>query len=257
MADRLNVNSASRLLALLEHALNRPHDHTQLRVWADVFHVDNLSGRPQIQAVSEGIVLMFRQLDRMVEQLKAAGHPESTYRELVQTLDTNISPAYLNHGWKDFSVRLSAAKYPLTMLVNFLKDEENLIAGSDLAEVSQELDRLEKSLEEKEVATEVRRFVRSQIDTIRKAIWEYQFRGAEVFQDAMLQTFRDYANSEVAEKYENDPTIREVSSLWERILKFSSAADKVQRGLTAFYKMWELAEKSGIHHILKLPHHHS
>jgi hypothetical protein len=110
--------------------------------------------------------------------------------------------------------------------------------GSDLGEVTQELDRLEKSLEDKEIAPEVRRFVRSQIDTIRKAIWEYQFSGAEVFHNAILQTFRDYANSEVAEKYENDPTIREVSSLWERILKFSNAADKVQRGLTALYKMW-------------------
>lgn len=256
MGDHTNVNAAYRLLMIVEAALRRPLEHSQLRVWAEVFQVQNLAGRQQKQAVAMGIILMFRQLDRLVTQLKAANHPESTYSELVKIFDTNISPEYLTHPWKDFSLRLTAAKYPLTMLANFLTDEENLINPNDLEEVRQELDKLEKTLSDKEVAPEVRNFVKSQIDTIRQAMWEYQFRGAEVFQDAILQTFRDYANSEVAEKHENDPTVREVSSLWEKILKLSGAAEKVQRGLTAFYKMWELAEKSGIHHILKLPHHH-
>jgi hypothetical protein len=149
MSDHPNINAAYRLLMLLEAALRRPHEHTQLRVWADVFQVQELAGRQQKQAVVTGIILMYKQLDRVVEQLKAAGHPDTTYTELVSVFDTNISPEFLNHAWKDFALRLQSAKYPLTIIDNFLSDEENPIDAREFAEVREELEKLEKSLDER------------------------------------------------------------------------------------------------------------
>lgn len=251
MSDRPNTNAAYRLLMLLEAALRRPHEHTQLRVWADVFQVQDLLGRQQKNAVVTGIILMYKQLDRIVEQVKAAGHPETTYSELATLFDGNVSPEFLNHPWKDFSLRLAAAKYPLTIINNFLPDEENPIDPKEFNEVREELDKLEKSLTDKDISPEIRNFVKAQIETIRQAMWEYQFRGAEVFQDAILQTYRDYMKSDVVAKHENDPPVRKMATIWGKLMKTLDTTVKVQGGLNALYKIYQLAETVGLHHHVK------
>lgn len=251
MSDRPNINAAHRLLTMISAAIRQPADRTQLQVWSEVFKLQGLSGRQQKQAVATGLILMFKELDRIIEQLKAYGHPETTYRELASLLEHNISPEYLGHPWKDFATRLQAVTYPLTIINNFLPDEENPIDPKDFDEVRQELDRLERSLKDKEMSLEVRRFVASQILTIREAMWEYQFCGIRAFHDALLQAFRDYAGSDIPSEHKDDPPIAAMNQIWTRVKEVMATTIKIGGALTAVEKIYQLAEKVGIHHHMK------
>jgi hypothetical protein len=169
----------------------------------------------------------------------------------VTLLEQNVLFEMINHQWQDFPARLEKALYPLVILSTFLPDEEKLVDPAEFQAIRDELAKLEKSLADKEISPEVRLFVKRTIDTIRKAMWEYKFRGVDAFQDAMLETFRDYANSEVVAKHEDDPPVKTVRNLWQRLVKIMDGAIKVQGALTAVSRLFQLAESSGIYHHLK------
>jgi hypothetical protein len=251
MAEQQKINAAYRLHILLQNAVAQNPQALQLQIWANVFELQNLMGRQQKESVARGIILMFGQLDRVVEQLRALEHPENTYRPLVVLMEQNVLIEMIHHPWGDFPTRLTNALYPLFIFSTFLPDDENLVDPKEFQVIREELDKLEKSLADKEISPEVRTFVKRQIDRIRHAMWEYKFRGAQAFQDAMLQTFSDYTSSDVVPKHEKDPPVQKVGHVWQSLMKVMDSTIKVQGTLTAVQKIYQLAESVGIHHHLK------
>jgi hypothetical protein len=248
MAEQQRINAASRLHKILQAAVGHSQQATQLQVWATVFEVQSLSGRQQKEAVAKGIILLFGQLDRIVEYLRAAGHPENTYRELVSLMEQNVLIELINHPWQDYRTRLAHALYPLAILSNFLPDEEISVDPSEFQGIREELDELEKTLEQKEISPDVRAFVKRQIETIRNAMWEYKFRGAQVFRDAMVKAFTDPLAGDVVAKHPNDSTIKKTGNVWQRVIKLMDATIKIQAALTALQKIYQLAEGIIHHH---------
>lgn len=251
MAEEQRINAAYRLHIILSAAHAQSPQAEQFRVWANVFNVDGLSGRQQKQAVAVGITLMFRQLDHLVDQLRALNHPENSYRPLVSAMEQSISYEWLAQPWQQFRERLEKALYPLQIFSSVLPDEENLIDPKEFEAIRDELDKLEQSLSDKDISQTVRDFVKRQIDTIRTAMWEYQFRGAQVFQDAILQTVRDFANTDIAEKHKEDPPVQKLRHIWDKVMKVMDITVKVQGALTSGYKIYQLAESVGLHHLVK------
>lgn len=251
MAEQQKINAAYRLHVLLQAAIAQSPQALQLQVWAHAFGVQHLSGRQLKEAVTKGIILMFGQLDRVVEQLRALEHPEDTYRPLVTLIEQNVLIEMINHPWQDFPVRLTPALYPLVIFSTFLRDDEKLVDPSEFQAIREEIEKLEKSLADKDISSDVRNFVKRQIDRIRQAMWEYKFRGAQVFQDAMVQTYSDYAGSDVASTHQDDPPMRKVGHIWEKVMKVMDGTIKMQGALTAVQKIYQLVESVGIHHHVK------
>ena len=236
---------------LLAAAAAHSPQTTQIQVLAQVFKVQHLSDRALKQAVAKGVELIFEQLDRMVEQLQSLHHPEDSYHAIVATIDIVLGPEYLNQQWQDNRIRIEKILLPLNIMANWLPDEEKLIDHVEFETICEELNKLEQSLADKEVSPEVRIFVKRQISVIHKAIWEYKFRGARSFENAMVETFRDYANSNIAAEHETDLPMRKVAHIWQRIKQMMDATIKTQGALSAVQKIYELAENAGLHHHLK------
>jgi hypothetical protein len=251
MAEDKRINVAYRLHTLLAAAAAHSPQTTEIQVLAQVFKVQHLSGRPLKQAVAKGVELIFEQLDRMVEQLQSLHHPKDSYNEIVTTIDSVLAPEYLNHPWQENRIRLEKILLPLNIMANWLPDEEKLIGNTEFETICEELNKLEQSLADKGVSPEVRIFVKRQIDVIQKAIWEYKFRGARSFENAMVETFRDYANSNITVEHENDPPMQKVAHIWKRIKQIMDTTIKTQGALNAVQKIYQLAENAGLHHHLK------
>ncbi len=246
MAEQQKINSAYRLHLLLQTAMAQPQQALQLQVWAKTFEVQHLTGRQQKEAVARGIILMFEQLDRVVDQLRALGHPENTYGPLVTLMEQNVLIEMINHPWQDFPTRLVNAIYPLFIISTFLTDDEKLVDPKEFQAIRTELDKLEASLAEKEISPDVRFFVKRQIDKIRHAMWEYKFRGAQTFQDAVLQTFSDYMNNDFIATHKDDPSVQKMKHIWQNVMKAMETTVKIQGALTAAQKIYQLAESVGI-----------
>lgn len=250
MSEKKSNNPAARLLTLLTAAVRGNPQSNYLQLWSTVFELQHLSGRQQKVAVSRGIDLIYEQLDLLVEKLKGMHYAEDSYQELVSKVEQNISAEYMSHPWQDFRVRLETIIYPLRILSSALPPEESLIDAAELKVVLQELDKLEQSLSKKEIAPEMRGYVKRQLNFIRRAIWEYQFRGVQAFDDAVLDGIREaYVSRDTVEHYKNEPEVQEVSKLWVKVWDVVIKAGKVGAAITAGEHFYRLVEST-----LKLTH---
>jgi hypothetical protein len=251
MAQERHINAAYRLLTLLQEATKQAPSVIQLQVWSNTFELQNLSGRPQKQAVMRGIDLMYQQLDYVIEQLRKRNLPENTYSQLQATFERNVQFELINHPWQDFRARIEAeALYPLVIFSNMLPDEEKLVEPTDFLAIHEELEKLEKTLSDKDISSEVRSFVMQQIATIRKAMWEYRFRGTSVFRQALVETAQQFAESQITGEHKNDPHVQKVGYIWQKLTKVMDTTVKTQAALEAGHKIYQLAESVGLVHFL-------
>jgi len=246
----MKVNPALRIHDLLQLAINNTASVPQMAVWAKVFNVDQLKGRNQKLAIARGIDLLYRQLDRMVTQLRDRGFGEETYQPIVFSMEQNISVELLAHAWPDFRQRLQSSLYPLMIINNALDDEEKLIDKADLESLRGELDRLEETLAKGEIAAELQAFVKRQLEIIRQAIRDYPVRGVSAFYDAAFEGASEaWANEELVNQHKDDEAVKILTNVWTKVKQVTVAAFKVGTFLTASQRIYQLAESSS--HIFK------
>lgn len=183
MSEKQKINAAYRLHEILKAAIAQPPNITNLQVWSNVFDVQHAERRPK-QAVSRGIDLIYDQLDILVSYLKRNEYAEEVIQNLVNAIEGNISMEFAPSAWQDYRQRLSNQIIPLRIYSNTLPHEENLISPADLKDIQDELDALQLSLDNKDIPTEVREYVKKQFGFIRRAFWEYKFCGLHAFDDA-------------------------------------------------------------------------
>lgn len=239
--EQQHVNPAYRLHILLKAAVSKDPKWTQLRVWSSVFGLDNLSGRPQKQAVIRGFDLIYEQLDQILEYLKSNHCPKDAYQDLQAKIDTNIAPEFLNHQWESFNQALMTQVVPLAIFSAMLPHQENLIDPNELKSIREELEGFEKSLEGKGLSAEVRHYLKRQFGFIHRAMWEYQFRGLHALEDAMLDTLREASVSrETLASHKDDPEVKEISKLWGKLWQTVIKAGQVGAALKASEEFYRL-----------------
>jgi hypothetical protein len=243
------INAAYRLLEILGQAVAHQPQQSQIQVWISVFRLQDVQGRTQKRLVMQGIELIHEQLDRIVAQLHNMGHQENTYHELVNIIDNVVSYEYLGHQWRDQQERLQRVIYPLTIINSFLPDEEQLINLAEFDDIEEELSDLENSLNEKDISHEVRNFVQRQIEIIRKAMWQYRFRGIRAFQESALKAATDFIDNETVAKHADDLQMQRIRHLWRKVASVITSAGKMGGSLAGIYKLYELVEKTGLHHV--------
>ncbi len=246
--SKKNINAAYRLSDLIGNAIAQGGQQSQFQTWIAVFKLQGFKGRAQKRLVMRGLDLMHEELDRLVAQLRAMRKPEDTYEELVNVIDSVVTHEQMGQSWTEMSQRLQKAMYPLRMLTNFLPDEETLIDPSEFDKLRDDLSTLERSINEDGVSPEVRYFVQLQIDNIRRVFWEYRIRGIRAFKEGAIEAAPDFIESEIIDQHPDDPFIETTRGIWKRITGFIVTAGKVGTGLAGIYKVYEIAEKSGVIH---------
>ncbi|HEY2914442.1 MAG TPA: hypothetical protein VGK21_13855 [Candidatus Angelobacter sp.] len=233
MSENRKINAAYRLHTILKVAVAQPQNISNLQVWTNVFDV-HLSGRRQKQAVSRGIDLIYEQLDILVKYLKSKEYTDDAINDLISGIEGNVSMEFINVPWNDFKTRLTNQLIPLSIYSSTLPNEESPLSPTDLKDIQDELDRLEHSLEEKDLPAEVREYVKKQLSFIRRAFWEYKFRGLHAFEDAVMDGIREvYVQKDIVENHKDDAEVKEVSKMWSRIWQVVIKAGQVNSALNA------------------------
>jgi len=251
MSEKQKINAAYRLHEILKAAVAQQPNVSNLQVWSNVFDVQH-SGRRQKQAVNRGIDLIYDQLDILVGYLKRNEYAEEVIQDLVNAIEGNISMEFAHQAWQDFRQRLINQIIPLRIYSNTIPSEESLISPTDLKDIQDELDALQLSLDNKGVPSEVRDYVKKQFDFIRRAFWEYKFRGLHAFDDALMDGVREsYVQHVTVEKHKNDPEVQEVSKMWGKVWEVVIKAGQAGTALTAGQHFYQLVAST-----LKLTGHH-
>ncbi|MCK0510927.1 hypothetical protein [Aromatoleum buckelii] len=242
------MNTAGRLLSIYTRLIGtaRANDLPMIKVWAEVFELPTDSPSLDDEVVT-CLQAMRAEMELLQTSLLAMGAPEELFEVAMRRFRNTASPVYLNQSWGGLKDEVSRSENALTFnWANWaLRDEdENDLAADELAALRSELDSLEKSLQETEMAPYLRAFVQRQVDAIRAALRVYRVRGVKPIEQALRTVAGAYGlersrlEAELARAAEPARTLLDrTTALVKNVAEAADAIDKIRNGGETVYAL--------------------
>lgn len=239
-----NINSASRLHALLKKASGNSAQTQILEVWANLFEVAEANPNKKSIAVAERLGSMFREVNLIREQMDKTDFGESLYSSALSKIELALSTMILSGTWN------SAQQYltPETLVAlefcgEILPDEEALISSEELAEIRSRVKDLQESLSSSQLPPRLRTLVEHHIDLILRALAEYPIAGAMALREAARTGLGEFMEvSETVKANRGAPEISMLGAVWDKVNKAADVALKAEKLAQLGQKAWSMLE---------------
>lgn len=241
------MNSAGRLSNLLNDLVGkgRANDIPMVKVWGEIFSLplDAPHLEDDVVTCIQGVRM---ELELLRTKLLAMGAPEELLRPGLARFRNFSSTTYLNQQWSGLKDEISKPenRVPFMWAAWVLRDEnEEILPDDELSALRSELDSLENSLQETEMAPYLRSFVQRQIDAIRSAL-VYRVQGVKPIETALKQVVGDCAFERTRLEADNatasEPTkgiLARASALIEKTAKVADNLDKIRKAGEGAYSL--------------------
>lgn len=244
------MNCAGRLLEIYTRLLNLnivgSGDIPMVKAWATAFELP--ADAPNIEDdVVTCLQAMRVELDLLQTKLRARGLPDALMRPGFTRLRNITSATTLNSGWKGHRDQVAKPEniIPFKWANWVLQDEDEEDFPSDeLASLRDELDALEKSLDEADMTPYLRGFVQRQIDAIRNALKVYRVQGVKPIETALQQVAGTYTlerskvEAEHAKASESAKgVVARTGAFIEKTAKVADNLDKIRKATEGAYTL--------------------
>lgn len=231
------MNTAGRLLSIYDRLMShsRGKDTSMVKVWADVF--DLPSGGPNVEDdVVTCLQAMRSEMELLRSKLAAIGASEELLQPGLARLRNITSTAYINSGWNSLWPEASPPenRVPLMWASWTLRaEDENDMPADELAVLRTELDSLEASIRDAEMAPFLRSFIQRQIEAIRSALRVYRVQGVKPIEEALHKVAGSFTVEKTRVESEHAQATDSAKSLFSRtgeiIKKTAELADRLDK----------------------------
>jgi hypothetical protein len=239
-----NVNSASRIVALLRRIPSHRDDTQTLEVWAKLFGINEENPNKKSAAVAELLAAVYRELELVRVQMREANFSEELYSGAVSKVEQALSTMLLPSAWSQPRQYLTPETLgAIAFCSEILPDEESLIAPDELAAISAQVDELESSLADSNLPPRLRALVKHHIEMIRRALAEYPISGVKVLREATQTAFGEIVEvRETIKANRGAPEIKKLDDVWKRVNQAADAAIKAGKVVELGQKAWDLLQ---------------
>lgn len=234
------MNTAGRLLSIYVRltGTSRGNDKGMVHVWAEVF--DFAPDTPHLEDhVVTCLQAVRSELELLRTKLSALGAPDELMYAGIARFRNITSPVYLNQAWGGLRDEISKPENRLAfMWANWtLRDEdEGEMPDEDLAALRDELDSLEKALQETDTTPYLRDFVQRQLTAIRAALRVYRVQGVKPIEEALHKVAGAYTieGTRVEAEYakSSEPTksvLTRATAVIKRTAEVADQLDKIRK----------------------------
>lgn len=234
-----NLNSATRLLRILEKASEYQHNAQVLDTWAKLLGVVVTNRRAV--AVGELIHAMHQELDLAAAGLAGANFSKILYESAFTRVELAISPMLLSATWDQ--VRQYLTPEVLTALAfctEILPDEENQISAEDLVSIKEKVNELRVTVADADTPPRLRQLIQHHIELIDRALSEYLVVGAKALREAGRTALGEMieVKDELA-PVKSSPAVSKLESAWATVNKAADIALKGEKIGQLGQKAWE------------------
>jgi len=236
-----NLNSATRLLRILEKA-SEYQDNTQaLEAWSKLLGVAAENPNRKAVEVSELVHAMHRELDLAAAGLAGANFSKSLYESAFTRIEHAISPMLLPATWNQVKQYLTPdVLTALAFCTEILPDEENQISAEELAAIRQKVEELRATVADTDTPARLRQLIQHHIELIDRALSEYSVVGAK----ALREAGRTALGEMIEVKNELGPVksshaVSKLESAWASVNKATDIALKGEKLAQLGQKAWE------------------
>ena len=229
----INYNSASRISAILEKAVNSPlskGDRTcnVIDLWKDVFEVRKTSGEDYSIEICKKLILLKNEVSILERALESRSVPKDSYIDQLLEFRKILSPLAFLTSWNPGKIK----KWPSNFLLyaQSLTHEEDEISQEDLSSVLDAISNLEKMLDDNDINIELKKYIEKHIKIMKEALDNYPMCGAKIFKEALYTGVGEAISNEVFFKAHKD--VKEfvgLKDIWKKVSAFTDGALKIYK----------------------------
>lgn len=237
------MNPGTRLHRVYDKLAAQVTDQAMVQTWAEVFELDK--SLPHLEDEVANLVMALRSEVKFArERLDAYGVPANLTSPGFERLTQVASPGQLHSGWNGHrgNIQPPECRKVFEWVEWALREEDEAdMSADEMQQLRSELDTLESSLREADMAPYLRDFIKRQVDTIRLALRMYGVQGVKPVQEALQKVAGAYKTQEkpLAKAYE--AATPPAKSLFERASGVVDRVAKVSDGLCKIKKAGEEA----------------
>ena len=232
------MNAGARLHRIYDRLAAQTTDQAMVQTWADVFELDKSNAHLEDE-VANLVMALRSEIKFARERLDAFGAPANLTSPGFERLTQVASPGQLHSGWNGHrgNIQPPECRKVFEWVEWELREEDEAdMSAEEMQQLRSELDSLEASLREVDMAPYLRDFIQRQVETIRTALRMYGVQGVKPVQDALQKVAGAYKTQEkpLAQAYEaaKSPAkglFERASGVVDRVAKVSDSLCKIKK----------------------------
>lgn len=236
-----NINSATRLVRILESTQTKGVHQQSLEVWANALAIEKLDTKKRNSKTFELVLSMNEELDSLRAQTKSLNIPSIVYESDLNQVENALDPILINSNWTSVRQYVTPEVLKsLNYLSHLLPDEESEISESDFSDLSEKIFELKCLLEDATITARLRKLIEHHIQLIEKAMAEYRVCGAKSLREAAHTGLGEMIESK--DEFENAKGSKVATAfgeLWSKVNKTTDAALKIEKVGQLANKAWD------------------
>ena len=239
-----NINSASRLVALVRNIPNCPDNTQTLEVWSTLFGVTEENPIKKSGVVADRLNAMYRELEIVREQMAKANYSENLYLPATDKIECALSMLLLPHTWNSARQFLTAETLiALEFCSEILPDEETQISSEELEEINLKFEELSSALIDSQLPERLRALIEHHLSLIRRALDEYPISGAKILREAARTAIGEMIEvNELVESNCKSTEISKLGALWTSVNKAADIALKAEKLAQLCQRAWAMLD---------------
>jgi hypothetical protein len=230
-----HINSASRLLEILNNLRGKQDNEKIFEAWASIFMID----RKEYNKINFEISNHLRQLHDEIEIIRSymlsTGFEINLYGHYLDGVNNILIVDLLRQECKNIKNQITdEVLLCLGFCKHILPDESLLVNADDITELNSLLSSLESSLSESILTDYTKKIIQNSIDRIKAALHSYTIVGAKAFKSATDSSIGEIAVNAAAFSDTNDPeTVTKFSKLLQKTFSITEKVMKADGAITA------------------------
>lgn len=236
-----NINSASRLLRILEQHTSHADSVQTLAAWAALLGVNEQNQHRRAVAVGELVHAMNRELHYASVGLAHANFSPHLYKSAFSRIENALSPMLFPATWNQVRQYLTPdVLTALAFCTEILPNEEAEISTDELSSIRNKLDELRETLQDTSMPPRLRSLIQHHVELIEKALFEYPIVGAIALREAGRTALGEMieAKDEIVSS-KGDASVSKLESTWKAVNEAADIALKAEGIAQLGQKAWD------------------
>lgn len=225
------INSAARILNILQRASAYQGNNQAFDAWAKLFNIKEQDSIKRNFMVSQSVYLVYNELELASSGLHAINFSKTAYESAFAKIQAALSPTYLSSSWSSVLNFITPdVLTALSFCKEILPDEESEISKDDLSEIQKCVEDLKSSLSQTKIPDRLRTLIVNHIRLIEEAISEYSIVGAKAFRQAGRSALGEMieVKDEILPAKDSE-ILKKLDATWKKVNSVADIAIKVEK----------------------------
>ena len=235
-----NMNSATRVKAIVSHFCALKHDSQQIEGWKTYLNIQPGATQAQIE---EAVIIALRALGAELRNLEAKARyldvPEDCYKGVVAGLYKSLSTKYVHLPWSQSQGGVVPPEVRMCLswmswaLSNYSEEQ---MSQDDMVDLLTAISEQEELLINTKIPMGLRELLESQLNELKTALILYQINGAKPIVDAVNKQCGEMRNAAPDLVKEVEGSSEEVKSVLAKGMELISKAAKAAENGSKIFK---------------------